>query len=211
MTAANDDLQQLTDLAASLRPRFAAAKPLPRLLFVTDPARTPDPEGVAERLPAGSGVLYRHFGAVDAAECAGRLREITRRRGLILLIGADVALAGDIDADGVHLPEGAVADAVTLRQARPAWLLTAAAHSLEAAQRAARAGCDATLVSPVFPSHSPSAGPAMGVEAFTALVQAVAVPVYALGGVNTRTAPQLSGSGAQGLAMVEGLLGAVRT
>ena len=73
------------------------------------------------------------------------------------------------------------------------------------------AGDDLTLVSPVFPSDSPSAGPAMGVEAFTALVQAVAVPVYALGGVNTRTAPQLSGSGAQGLAMVEGLLGAVRT
>ena len=51
----------------------------------------------------------------------------------------------------------------------------------------------------------------MGPEAFAALVAAAPLPVYALGGVNARTAPQLSGSGVQGFAMVEGLADAVRT
>ncbi|HRD28437.1 MAG TPA: thiamine phosphate synthase, partial [Caulobacter sp.] len=63
-------------------------------------------------------------------------------------------------------------------------------------------------VSPVFASRSPSAGRPMGVEAFAALVRAAPLPVYALGGVNARTAARLTESGAQGLAMVEGLAGA---
>jgi thiamine monophosphate synthase len=49
------------------------------------------------------------------------------------------------------------------------------------------------------------------VAAFLALVEAAPLPVYALGGVNARSAQRLSGSGAQGLAMVEGLVDAVRT
>ena len=211
MTAANDDLQRLTALAASLRPRLAGEKPLPRLLFLTDPARTPEPEAVAARLPAGAGVIYRAFGAADALAVARRLKAIARDRGLVLLIGADADLALACAADGVHLPERAVGAGTGLRAAHPDWTITAAAHSLEAAERAWTAGCDAALVSAVFASGSPSAGAPMGPEAFAALVAAAPLPVYALGGVNARTAPQLSGSGVQGFAMVEGLADAVRT
>lgn len=204
-------LQQLQDLAASLRPRFTPEKPLPRLLFVTDPVRTPDPEAVAAALPAGSGVVYRAFGAADAPFRARRLKAIAVERRLILLIGADEALAEACGADGVHLPEAAIGEAVTLRAARPDWILTAAAHSLAAAERAAAGSCDAALVSTVFASNSPSAGAPMGAAAFAALVQAAPLPVYALGGVTIRTASDLAGSCAQGLAMVEGLADAVRT
>ncbi|MBI5941562.1 MAG: thiamine phosphate synthase [Caulobacterales bacterium] len=204
-------LQQLQDLAASLRPRFTPEKPLPRLLFVTDPRRTPDPESIAAALPAGSGVIYRAFGADDALARARRLKAIAVERGLILLIGADAALAAACAAHGVHLPEARIDQAPALRGAHPDWILTAAAHSLTAAEEAAGASCDAALVSTVFASDSPSAGAPMRAAAFAALVQAAPLPVYALGGVTIRTAPDLSGSGAQGFAMVEGMVEAVRT
>lgn len=203
MSGATDDLQTLADLAASLRPRVAPRKPLPRLLFVTDPERTPDPAAVAALLPAGWSVIYRAFGRPDALETGLRLREATRANGLPLLVGADPALARALEADGLHLPERLVGEIA----GEPDWIVTAAAHSAEAVARAARVGCDAVLVSPVFPSRSPSATTPIGVEAFTALVAASPLPVYALGGVNTKTAPELVGSGAAGFAMVE----AVRT
>lgn len=208
---ATDDLRKLIELAASLRPRRVAAKPLPRLLFVTDPARTPDPEAVVERLPAGVGVIFRAFDAPDALARADRLREITGRRGQTLLIGRDAGLAAASHADGVHLPEREVGLCAAIRQDRPEWVVTAAAHSLEAALKAGTCGCDAVLVSPVFASASPSAGPPMGPDAFAALVAAAPLPVYALGGVDMRTAPELVGSGAAGFAMVDGLAGLVRT
>ncbi len=151
-----------------------------------------------ERLGAGWGVIYRAFGAEDAVAVGRRLRAITRARGLPLLIGADPDLARACEADGLHLPERLVG----LTTGQPGWIVTAAAHSLDAVLRAQAAGCDAVLASPVFPSASPSAGAALGVEAFTALVADSPLPVYALGGVNMKTAPKLLSSGAAGLAMI---------
>ena len=205
MSEATGDLQRLAALAASLRPRLPSAKPLPRLIFVTDPARTPDVEAVAGRLPAGAGIIYRAFSAPDALARATRLAAIARARGLVLLIGADAALAATVGAGGVHLPERDLVRANGLKAEHPGWIVTGAAHSLEAAWLAADFGCDAVLASTVFPSASPSAGTPMGATTFTAFVAAAPLPVYALGGVNVKTARELVDSGAVGFAMVDGL------
>lgn len=156
-------------------------------------------------MPAGAGVIYRAFGAAEALEAARALRRIATERGLVLLIGADAELAETCAADGLHLPERDLADARALRTAHPGWTITGAAHSLQAAQGAFEAGCDAVLASTVFPSRSASASEPMGAEGFAAFVAAAPLPVYALGGVDARTAPELLGSGAAGFAMVEGL------
>jgi thiamine-phosphate pyrophosphorylase len=140
-----------------------------------------DPEAVAERLPRGAGVVFRAFGAADAGPGL-RLRAIADARGLILLVGADIALAEAIGADGVHLPE-------RLRDAAPA--LRAAAGTADHPGRARRrrgaagstADIDALVVSPVFASNSPSAGTPLGVSGLKAsLIVGVETPVYALGG-----------------------------
>jgi len=179
---------------------------LPPLLFLTDPERTPDPCAAAQRLPAGAGVVYRTFGATDALETARRLREIADARGLMLLIGLDAALAEVCAADGVHLPERALDQAPALRVRRPGWTLTGAAHGAVGLAAGEAAGLDAAVLSPVFPSRSPSAGAPLGVERFSALARDAGLPVYALGGVTPATAPALTGSGAAGIAAVEGLL-----
>jgi thiamine-phosphate pyrophosphorylase len=102
----------------------------------------------------------------------------------------------------VHLPERLARRAGAIRRSRPGWLVTAAAHSAPAALRAARAGAMAVLISPVFPSRSPSAGRQLTPLRFAALARTTPAPVYALGGVNEKTAPRLLGSGAVGIAAV---------
>jgi thiamine-phosphate pyrophosphorylase len=175
---------------------------LPHLLFFTDPVRTPDPEAVAETLSRGAAVVFRAFGAADAEAQAVRLLAIARRRGLLLLIGQDWALAGRIGAQGVHLPERLAHRAPALRRCRPDWIVTSAAHS-ERAVRASQA--DAVVLSVAFPSRSPSAGPALGPVRLAALARTVRRPVYALGGINNETARRLKDAGLVGLAAVEGL------
>jgi len=198
-----DKLDALSRMAAWLRPWVGASDPLPRVLFFTDPVRTPQPEAVAERLPAGAGIVYRPFGASDAVARGRRLAEIARRRGLLLLAGADPALAETIEADGLHLPQRLVETAPTLRAAHPAWRLTAAAHDPEAVHAAERCGAEAVVVSPVFPSNSPSAATPLGVAGVGEIAEESALPVYALGGVNAKTAGRLIGAGVYGLAAIE--------
>jgi thiamine-phosphate pyrophosphorylase len=197
--------------AASLGRRARGRKPLPSLLFFTDPARTPEPERQAAALPRGAAVVYRAFGAADAQPRGLRLRNLARRRGLKLLVGADPRLAAALGADGVHLPERLAHRARRLKAARPGWIVTAAAHSPRAARRALRLGADAVVVSPAFPSRSPSAGRPLGPMALARLARSLRPgSVYALGGVNDKTARRLLDAGVVGLAAVEGVLG-VRT
>lgn len=173
------------------------------MLMFTDPARMSDPVAIAERLPRGAGVVYRAFGAADAVEAGRALARVCRRRGLVLMIGADPGLAVRLGADGVHLPERLAFRAGRVRALRTRFLVTAAAHSLPAARRARAAGAQAVAVSPVFRSLSPSAGRPLGLFAFAKVVRHTGAPVYALGGVNARTARRLKMTGAAGFAAVE--------
>lgn len=187
--------------SAARRATRAVGPGLPPVLFLTDPARTPDPAAIAARLPQGWGVVYRHFGAEDRAKTAARLREITLRRRQVLLISADPALARTIGADGVHWPERCVR---RLRGRDLAFsFVTASAHGRAAIARAAARGIDAVLMSAVFPSASPSAGDAIGPARLRALAARASIPVYALGGVTADTAGRVAG--AAGLAAIGGL------
>lgn len=133
---------------------------------------------------------------------ARRLRVIARDRGLKLLIGQDAGLARHVGADGVHLPERLAHLAAALQRARPAWLVTSAAHSLRAA-RSSRAA--AVVLSPAFASRSASAARPLGPARLAMLVRAAGRPAYALGGINARTAARLRTAGLIGLAAVEGV------
>lgn len=176
---------------------------VPPMLFLTDPERTPRPWEIAERMPSGSGVIYRSFGSADALETAQRLREVTIRRAMILLIGLDDGLAQRVSADGVHLPERALSTAQALIARHGDWIVTAAVHSTQAVSRAV--GLDAVLLSPIFAAGGASGvKPALGLAALT---QAATGPtrVIALGGITGANAAGLEKSGAYGLAAIGSL------
>jgi thiamine-phosphate pyrophosphorylase len=188
--------------AASLGRRAKPGKPLPALLFFTDPARVADPEAVAARLPHGIAVVFRAFGAPGAVAQGRKLRAVTRRRHGFLLAGADPGLAAAIGADGVHLPQRLAHLARRTKAASPGWIVTAAAHDLRSARRAARHGADAVVLSAVFPSRSPSAGPPLGPLRLIQIARRVGAPVYALGGIDDSTARLLLHAPLVGLAGV---------
>jgi len=191
-------------------PRSAAGR-LPLLILVTDRARLPDPAPAIGRLPPGSAVILRHYDAPDRADLARRTAALCRRRGVRLLIAGDWRLAAAGGADGVHLPEamawrGRPAWGGT-QPRRPGFLVTAAAHSPAALWRAARAGADAALLSPVFATASHPDADAIGVARFAAWCRGAPLPVYALGGVGPGTARRLAGTGAAGVAGLGALAG----
>jgi thiamine-phosphate pyrophosphorylase len=192
-------------LAAMRLARPAVARngrPLPRAWFMTDPGRTPGPEHIVERLPAGFGVIYRHYGAKDRFETGRRLAAICRRRRLTLLVSADPRLAKRIRADGVHWPEAMLGG---VRASHPTWIETASAHSPRAIGRALKFGADAAILSAVFASASPSAGAPIGPLRFRELARSAPLPVYALGGVTHRNAARATAHAA-GWASIEAVM-----
>lgn len=181
-------------------------KELPPLIHLTDEIRFPDPLPAIARLPQGSLVVFRHYQTPARQQLAHHLAAFCKSRGLCFLIAGDAALAVATRADGLHLPKwlarGPVSRGWAWRHRKPGWLLTAAVHSQAALLRAERAGADAVLLSPLFPTAShPQARP-LGIARFAALAHRARIPVYGLGGLNATTAPRIRGAGAAGIAVV---------
>ena len=174
---------------------------LPPLLYLTDPARTPDPVVTASRLSSCHGLVYRHYGQPGHAMIARKLAEVCRRRHVKLLIANDPQLAMAVGADGVHWPFAARAEA---RRWRTRFgLMTVSAHTPDQLRQLQNAGFDAALLSTAFPSASPSARKPLGPLRFRGLARTSLLPVYALGGLNTHTAAQVAP--VAGIAAIEGI------
>ena len=154
------------------------------LVLMTDD-RAADWAGAARRLPRDSVVVVR---ARDAKRRRALAQELS---GLAtLLIADDPALAEEIGAAGLHLPQARMKEAAHWRARHTGWIITSSAHSLKALMGAHM--LDAVFLSPVFATVShPDAKPLTPVRA--AFVAAHApVPVYALGGVTARNAALLA-------------------
>ncbi|WHU01556.1 thiamine phosphate synthase [Sphingomonas sp. NIBR02145] len=163
--------------------------PLPRLWLMTD-ERVGDALWEAlERLPWGSGVVFRHYGLPVAERRAlfARVRKVARRRGLVLVRAGIEPMRGEA---GVHGRRGH-------------GLRTAPAHDRREAVAAIRAGADALFVSPAFPTRSHPGARALGRARFGMLVRGLGVPVIALGGMDARKAASLRPFGIYGWAAID--------
>lgn len=173
------------------------------LVFMTDPKRTKSLVETVRRLPKGCAVIYRHFGEPSEAQA---LRDLTTEQGRQFLIGNDPKLAEEVGADGVHFKRDAeLRGPIKWRAKHPDWMLTMAGLK-DGAYLAPLKSLDALFVSSVFPSRSPTAGMAIGVDALKDRAARLPVLVFALGGIDAGTAPELIGSRAAGLAAIEGLI-----
>lgn len=166
-------------------------QPLPRIWLMTD-ERMGDALWLAlERLPRGSGIVFRHY-ALDRAERAGLFRHvaaIAARRRLVLLVGGPL-VGKRWQRSGRH---GACGPG----------LCSMPAHSVREGVTAARRGADLVFVSPVYPTRSHPGARTLGPHGFARIARTIAVPVIALGGMNAERARRLCALGAWGWAAID--------
>ena len=204
----------LTDLIRILNLTFGPCGPeprwpapgsirrLPRAIVMSDHKRMPDPAAVLDALPRDVAMIFRHYGDPDRAARAGEIVRRAHRLGIQVLVAGNPRLARHVGADGVHLPSHMLHRRVLFRIAamRPSWLITAAVHDQRELTRATGARVNAVMVSPVFPTTTRLQRQALGVIGLTRIVTAAPMPVFALGGLNTRVLPRLRSCGAVGFA-----------
>ncbi|MCE5234339.1 MAG: Nudix family hydrolase [Mizugakiibacter sp.] len=142
------------------------------------------------RLPGLARDALRALAQALAARC--------RAAGADLLVNADVGLARELGI-GVHLR----AAQLTTLEARPlpsgAWV-AASCHDAAELARAAELGVDFATLSPLRPTASHPGAPALGWARFATLLEAGALPVYALGGVGPDDLTLARVAGALGVA-----------
>lgn len=169
-------------------------------------------EVAAAALAGGATVLQLRDKRMSAAalyRVACRLRELTRRAGIPLIINdrVDVALAAD--ADGVHLGPDDLPLEAARRVLGPRRIIGASVGTVAEAIRAEREGATYLGVGPVFATATKAdAGPAVGVERVAAVVRAVGIPVVGIGGITPENAAEVLRAGAAGVAVISAVAAA---
>lgn len=119
--------------------------------------------------------------------------------------------AATIGADGIHVPERVLDNEWTpdrLRDALGSILWGASVHSVEAAVKAEVWGADFLTFGPVYetPSKRAMGFEPQGLEKLKEVVNAVKIPVFAIGGITPAGARASLGEGAWGVAVIRDLL-----
>ncbi len=142
-------------------------------------------------------------------ETAARMLAVTRPAGVPLVINDRVDVALAVDADGVHLGPDDLAVGAARRILGPARLVGASAGTVDEAVQAEREGADYLGVGSVFHTSSkPDAGSPIGIEGLRRIVQAVRLPVVAVGGITHGNAAEAIRAGAAGVAVISAVVAA---
>ncbi len=142
-------------------------------------------------------------------EVAVRMRDVTRRAGLPLIINDRVDVALAVDADGVHVGPGDMTVAVTRRLLGPDRLIGASAGTVAEAVEAEQDGADYLGVGSVFATPSKvDAGAPIGTRTVQAIAQAVRIPVVGIGGITPDNAAAVIDAGAAGVAVISAVANA---
>lgn len=139
---------------------------------------------------------------------AKELKTLCARYGVPLIINDNVALAMEVNADGVHVGQEDM-DAQDVRSLiGPDKILGVTAKTIEQAQNAQRNGADYLGSGAVFGSTTKWNAKPMSRELLQSICESVTIPVVAIGGIHRGNIATLAGTGIRGAAVVSGIFAA---
>ena len=172
--------------------------PWPREWLMTDERFGDRLWDAVAALPAGAGVVFRHYGtANNEREALGRgLARECRERNLLFGLARDLPWAVSLGAALVHNPGG---DPKELPFSR-------SAHSLAEAERACMEGASLIFLSPIYPTRSHPDRQPLARDAARRIISCCPVPIIALGGMNRARFEERKSDGFYGWAGIDAWL-----
>lgn len=128
-----------------------------------------------------------------------RARDLCRHKNRMMLLNGQVSLARSLDLDGVHLNARTLMS-LTSRPLPPEQLVGASCHNARELRHAEKIAVDFACLSPLFPTRSHPGANFLGLGAFSELVSACQIPVYALGGIDAGDLQRVNAAGGYGIA-----------
>ncbi|MEE0942621.1 MAG: thiamine phosphate synthase [Methanobrevibacter sp.] len=143
---------------------------------------------------------------LDFYELALKVKEITTRYNVPLIINDRVDVALAIDADGVHVGQSDMPCDVTRKLIGKDKILGVSAATIEEAKKAERDGADYIGTGAVFPTATKDDAPSITKEDLKEIVESINIPVVAIGGINFDNASTLIDTGIAGLSVVSAIM-----
>ncbi|MBX6394111.1 MAG: thiamine phosphate synthase [Alicyclobacillaceae bacterium] len=149
----------------------------------------------------------KSMNARELLEAGRLLRRLTREAGVLFIVNDRADIAAALDADGVHLGQEDLPVSAARQILGPDRIIGLSTHSVEEAVEAEKQGADYIGLGPVKATATKTdTRPVVGIEGLRKVRRAVRLPIVAIGGIETADAEALGEAGADGLAVIRGLL-----
>lgn len=141
-------------------------------------------------------------------EEAKEIAELCKRYGIPFIINDNVEIALRCGADGVHIGQDDMDIVEVRKRLGEDKIIGVSAHNVKEAIQAAKNGADYLGSGAMFTTATKTNVTPLSVEMLRDICEAVDIPVVAIGGINKKNLAQLSGAGADGVALVSAIFAA---
>lgn len=148
----------------------------------------------------------KNVGGKEYLEKARKIKEITDRYNIPLIIDDRVDVALACDAAGVHVGSSDLPVAVARELMGPDKIVGATAKTVDAALKAYEDGADYLGVGAIYPTTTKVVTILTEVSTLQAICEAVPIPVVAIGGLNSSNIDILKGTSIDGIAVVSAIM-----
>ena len=145
---------------------------------------------------------------LDFYNLALKVKEITTKYDVPLIINDRVDVALAIDADGVHVGQSDMPCDVTRKLIGEDKILGVSAATVDEAKKAEKDGADYIGTGAVFPTATKDDAPSITKQDLKDVVDSISIPVVAIGGINLENASQLKDTGIAGISVVSAIMSA---
>ncbi|MDI6743891.1 MAG: thiamine phosphate synthase [Thermodesulfovibrionales bacterium] len=159
----------------------------------------------------------KDLGTRELLDMAYKMRELTNKYEAKLFINDRIDIALSVEADGVHLGQNSIpahavrkvvhASRITHHASR--FLIGVSTHTIEEAREAEKSGADFITFGPIYSTPSKlKYGKPIGADIIRKAKAEISIPVFAIGGIKQDRIKEVMDAGADGVALISGILGA---
>lgn len=168
-------------------------------------------EAVEQAVKGGCTVVQlreKDCSSLEFYETALRVKKITDKYKIPLIINDRVDIALAVNADGVHVGQDDLPAASVRRILGGDKVIGVSAGSVREAVKAREDGADYLGVGAMHATSTKTDADVTTVEELKKIREMVDLPIVAIGGMNKQTLPELKGTGVDGIAVVSAVIAA---
>ncbi len=143
---------------------------------------------------------------LDFYNLALKVKEITTKYNVPLIINDRIDIALAIDADGIHVGQTDMPCEVTRKLMGPDKIVGVSASTIKEAKQAEKDGADYIGTGAIFPTTTKDDAEKVSKKELKEIVDSIDIPVVAIGGITIENAPELIDTGIKGLSVVSAIM-----
>ena len=147
-------------------------------------------------------------GTLDFYNLALRVKEITQKYNVPLIINDRIDIALAIDADGVHVGQSDIPAKIARSMIGEDKILGVSAATIKEATKAQLDSADYIGVGAVYPTNTKDDASSVSKKELKEIVESVNIPVVAIGGITQENVCELRDSGISGISVVSAIMNA---